>query len=95
MPTFQPTTIVPTTLMATTVLPTTVPNNGEGIHHDVNDGFCTSVTRKECEAIARNRNVRLVEIRNPNKLLFPRGCYHKTTNNKIYYNVVKSTKPCS
>merc|ERR1719495_2145251 len=61
---------------------------------EADKGFCTSVTRTECEAIAKARNVRLVEIRNPNVYLFPAGCYQKN-NNRMYFNIQHSKKQCS
>jgi len=73
----------------------TRPCNKQSCHVDVETGFCTSVTEAECAAIANTLNVKLIEIRNPNLYLFPRGCYHKQTNDKIYFNLVKSKKECS
>jgi len=73
----------------------TRPCNQQSCNVDVKTGFCTSVTEEECAAIAKARNVKMIEIRNPNLYLFPRGCYHKRTNDRIYYNVVKSKKECT
>ena len=64
-------------------------------HVDAKAGFCESVTEKECAAIAKSRNVKMIEIRNPNLYLFPRGCYYKSTNHRIYFNVKNSKKECT
>ena len=64
-------------------------------HFDVNTGFCESVTHDECAAIAKKRNIKMIEIRNPNLYLFPKGCYHKQTNDRIYFNIQNSKKECT
>jgi hypothetical protein len=64
-------------------------------HVESNTGFCTSVTEDECKAIAKARNVRFYEIQNRNLYLFPKGCYYKSTNHRIYFNVMNSKKECN
>jgi len=57
--------------------------------------YCTSVTKKECQNIAKVRGLAYGNISNPHTNAFPSGCYHQKAKNKIYYNSKFSRQKCS
>ena len=61
-------------------------------HKDVLVETCQSVSKSECEKVAKKRNVRYREL---NVNLFPPGCYHNKRIKAVYYNNALSKASCS
>ena len=58
-------------------------------------GTCKTVSESRCKEIAKANGIHYRKIKNPFRLKFPPGCYHKRETNTMYFNIDATPTECN